>query len=68
MFCDEVIEGVFECMPEYPDGVNYYFDFTRNMTMHLTKGYRIILKTKTFFLCIGYDGVNVEHNIDDVVR
>ena len=66
MFCDEIIEEVFECMPEYNE--DYYFDNTHNMTLHLTKGYRIILKTKTYFLCIGYDGVNVERNIDDVVR
>ena len=68
VFCEEVIEEVYECMPEYDDeSVDYYFDCYHDMALHLTKGYRIILKTKMFFICIGYDGVKLVPNTENIV-
>lgn len=68
MFCAEIIEEVFECMPEYDnDSVNYFFDCYHDMALHLTKGYRIIMKTKTYYICIGYGGVKVVPNTEGVV-
>ena len=68
MFCEEIIEEVYECMPAYDDdSVNYHFDCYHDMALHLTKGYRIILKTKTYFIGIGVDGVKVVPNTEDIV-
>ncbi len=68
MFCNEIVEEVFECMPEYDDdSVNWFFDCYHDMALHLTKGYRIILKTKSYFICIGYDGVKIVPNTENVV-
>lgn len=68
MFCDEIIQEVYECMPEYDnDNVNWFFDCYHDMSLHLTRGYRIVLKTKTYFICIGYDGVKVVPNTENIV-
>lgn len=67
MFCDEIIEEVFECTAEYDDSVEYHFDCYHDMALHVTQGYRIILKTKTYFICIGYDGVRIVPNTENVV-
>ena len=68
VFCNESVEEVFECMPEYDDdSVNWFFDCYHDMALHLTKGYRIILKTKSYFICIDYDGVNIVPNTENVV-
>jgi len=68
MFCDEIIEEAFECIPKYDDdSVNCFFDCFYDMSLHLTKGYRIILKTKSYFICIGYYGVNIVPNTENVV-
>ena len=68
MLCNEIIEEVFECMPEYNDNsVNWFFDHYHDMALHLTEGYRIILKTKTYFICIGFYGVKVVSNTENII-
>ena len=68
MFCDEIIQEVYECMPKYHnDDVNWFFDCCHDLALHLTKGYRIILKTESFFICIGYDGVKIVPNTENIV-
>ena len=68
MFCDELIQEVYECMPKYDnDNANWFFDCYHDMSLHLTREYRIVLKTKTYFICIGYDGVKVVSNTESIV-
>lgn len=68
MFCEEIIEAVYECRPDYVTyRAEHFFDCYHDMALHLTKGYRLILKTKTYFLCISFDGVKIAPNTENII-
>ncbi len=68
MFCEEKTEEVYECWPDYVTWhPEHFFDCYHDLALHLTKGYRLILKTNSYFICIGFDGVKVVPNTENIV-
>ena len=67
MFCEETIEEVYECINYSLRNVGWRFDCIDELAVHLTKGYRIILKTKTYYICISIDGVKVVLNTENII-
>ena len=56
MFCEETIEEVYVCINYSLRNVGWRFDCIDELAVHFTKGYRIILKTKTYYICTSIDG------------
>ena len=67
MFCKETIEEVYECINYSLRNVDWRFDCIDELAVHLTKGYRIILKTKTYYICISIDGVKVVPDTENII-
>lgn len=60
MFCDEEIINAYMGQPEYDaDDANedYFFDYYFDMTLHLTRKFRIVLETENYY--VSMEGQNI---------
>lgn len=68
MFCEEEVEEVYELTPDVPySDEECFFDCCHDIAYHCTKAYKLVLKTKNYYLTLGYDGVRKYLNEEEFV-